>query len=118
MRRLFAIVAVVYLSFNFVVDAQEERDPRLDVPGPEYSTRDLTSCQQDVADALVRQSINEYKAKDQPCACPYDFFNDGTRPCGEVSAYIRSNGEEPLCSRDDVAMDTLRQICDGDAGVS
>ena len=110
MKRASLLIFLVVFSCSLAT-AQEDRDPRLDIPGPEYSTRDLTVCQGKAADLLVRKSIDEYKAKGQPCACPYDYFRDGVTPCEGVSAYIRTNGDEPLCSRDDVDISDLNEVC-------
>ena len=113
MGKVLAIIALVYLGLGSDVHAQEERDPRLDIPGPEFSTRDLTVCQKEVSDLLVEQSRNEYYAEGRPCACPYDIviFPDYSRACKEWSAYIKDNGEEPLCSRDDVDIEQLKKFC-------
>jgi hypothetical protein len=62
--------------------------------------RDLLS-DDEIAIAIVRESRQEYYSTGHPCACPDDHMRNG-RVCGNVSAYIRPGGAQPLCYVRDV----------------
>jgi hypothetical protein len=73
------------------------------------SGKDLRS-DDEIAKAIIQQSRQEYYATGHPCACPDDVMRNGRR-CGNVSAYVRPGGAEPLCYVSDVTkgmIDTYR----------
>ena len=51
--------------------------------------------------AIIQQSIADYKATGHPCACPYDTARNGSS-CGRRSAYTRPGGAAPLFYPKDV----------------
>lgn len=59
----------------------------------------------DIAQQLIAQSIANY---DGPCPCPYNTARNGTR-CGKRSAYSKPGGYEPLCYRQDVTDEMIRE---------
>jgi hypothetical protein len=68
---------------------------------PTYGfARDFQS-DDEIATAIVQESRQEYYATGHPCACPDDHMRNG-RICGNVSAYIRPRGAQPLCYVKDV----------------
>jgi hypothetical protein len=71
--------------------------------------KDLRS-DDEIAKTIVQESRQEYYATGHPCACPGDLMRNGRR-CGNVSAYVRPGGAEPLCYVSDVTkgmIDTYR----------
>jgi hypothetical protein len=73
------------------------------------SGKDLRS-DDEIAKAIIQESRQEYYATGHPCACPDDVMRNGRR-CGNVSAYVRPGGAEPLCYVSDVTkgmIDTYR----------
>jgi hypothetical protein len=64
------------------------------------SGKDLRS-DDEIAKAIVQESRQEYYGTGHPCACPDDLMRNGRR-CGNVSAYVRPGGAEPLCYVSDV----------------
>jgi hypothetical protein len=54
-----------------------------------------------VRQAIVRESVAQYHSTGHPCACPYDLARNGSS-CGGRSAYSRPGGAEPLCYSTDV----------------
>jgi hypothetical protein len=55
----------------------------------------------EIAKAIVQESRQQYYSTGHPCACPDDVMRNGRR-CGNVSAYVRPGGAEPLCYVSDV----------------
>jgi hypothetical protein len=62
--------------------------------------RDLRS-DAEIAKEIVEESRQAYYSTGHPCACPDDHMRNG-RTCGNVSAYIRPGGAQPLCYATDV----------------
>jgi hypothetical protein len=62
--------------------------------------RDLRS-DGEIAKEIVLSSREAYYSTGHPCACPDDRMRNG-RTCGNVSAYIRPGGAQPLCYVTDV----------------
>ena len=58
-----------------------------------------------VAKVLIQESIAEYPG---PCACPYSVMKNG-RSCGGRSAYSKKGGYAPLCYREDVTDQQIKQ---------
>jgi hypothetical protein len=56
----------------------------------------------EIATKIVQESRQQYYATGHPCACPDDHMRNG-RICGNVSAYVRPGGAQPLCYMRDVA---------------
>jgi len=56
---------------------------------------------QQIAEAIVKQSREAYYATGHPCACPEDRARNGSR-CGGRSAYSRPGGAMPKCYVSDV----------------
>lgn len=54
-----------------------------------------------VRQAIIRDSTAAYYATGHPCACPYDSARNGSS-CGRRSAYSRPGGAAPLCYPADV----------------
>jgi hypothetical protein len=55
-----------------------------------------------IREAIIKDSIGQYKATGHPCACPFDLMRNG-RQCGNASAYSRPGGAQPLCYPKDVS---------------
>jgi hypothetical protein len=55
----------------------------------------------EVRQAIIRDSISAYLGTEHPCACPYNMDRAG-HSCGRRSAYSRPGGAEPLCYPSDV----------------
>lgn len=58
-----------------------------------------------VKDKIIATSIGSYPGR---CPCPYNTMRNGRR-CGGRSAYSRPGGESPICFREDVTPDMIRQ---------
>jgi hypothetical protein len=67
---------------------------------PTLHARDLRS-DAEIAKDIVENSRQAYYSTGHPCACPDDRMRNG-RTCGNVSAYIRPGGAQPLCYVTDV----------------
>lgn len=55
----------------------------------------------EIQQAIIQQSVADYKATGHPCACPYNSARNGSS-CGNRSAYSRPGGAAPLCYPKDV----------------
>jgi len=67
---------------------------------PVGRVKDLRS-DHEIAKAIVQESRQQYYSTGHPCACPDDVMRNGRR-CGNVSAYVRPGGAEPLCYVSDI----------------
>jgi hypothetical protein len=54
-----------------------------------------------IRQAIIRESIAAYNGTGHPCACPYQTDRAG-HSCGRRSAYSRPGGAAPLCYPQDV----------------
>jgi hypothetical protein len=66
---------------------------------PAVAREALTDDQ--VRQAIIKESIASYLATGHPCACPYNVARNGSN-CGGRSAYIRPGGAATLCYPKDV----------------
>lgn len=62
-----------------------------------------------VSDDAIRQQMIQESLDDYPgnCPCPYNIMRNG-RSCGGRSAYSRPGGYSPLCYKDDVSDEDVR----------
>jgi hypothetical protein len=58
-----------------------------------------------IAKRLIAESHYNYPG---PCPCPYNTMRNG-RSCGGRSAYSKPGGYSPLCYRQDVTDEMIRQ---------
>lgn len=72
-----------------------------------YAQSNFTDDQ--IADLLIQASIRTYVGS---CPCPYNLMKNGRR-CGGHSAYSKPGGKSPLCYRDDVTEEMIREWRDG-----
>lgn len=68
-----------------------------------YADPDLTDDQ--IAEMLIRESIRNYSGN---CPCPYNVMRNG-KLCKGHSAWSKPGGESPLCYRDDVTAELIRE---------
>lgn len=68
-----------------------------------YADPDLTD--DEIAATLIRESIRSYSGN---CPCPYNIMKNGRR-CGGTSAYSKPKGKSPLCYREDVTEEMIRE---------
>ncbi|TCV98217.1 hypothetical protein [Biostraticola tofi] len=54
---------------------------------------------------IIQQSIAAYSGN---CPCPYSTAANGSR-CGKRSAWSRPGGEEPICFKDDVTEEMIKE---------
>ncbi len=54
---------------------------------------------------IIQQSIAAYSGN---CPCPYSTAANGSR-CGKRSAWSRPGGEEPVCFKDDVTEEMIKE---------
>lgn len=59
----------------------------------------------EIAKLIIQDSINHYPKQ---CACPFSLMKNG-RPCGGRSAYSKPGGAAPLCYREDVSAEAIKQ---------
>ena len=59
----------------------------------------------EIAKLIIQDSINHYPKQ---CACPYSLMKNG-RVCAGRSAYSKPGGASPLCYREDVTAEAIRQ---------
>lgn len=57
------------------------------------------SADEDIKLKIIFQSIKSY---DGPCPCPYSLKRNGNE-CGNISAYKRPGGAEPICYETDIS---------------
>lgn len=72
-----------------------------------YAEPDLTD--DEIARILIQESIRNYSGR---CPCPYNLMKNGRR-CGGNSAYSKPRGKSPLCYREDVTEEMIREWRDG-----
>jgi hypothetical protein len=65
--------------------------------------KSMTDAQ--VRDAMIAQSISAYPGN---CPCPYNRASNGSR-CGKRSAWSKPGGYSPLCFREDISDDMVKQ---------
>lgn len=68
-----------------------------------HAEPELTNDQ--IAEILIQESIRNYFGN---CPCPYNLMKNGRR-CGNYSAYSKPGGKSPLCYREDVTEELIRE---------
>jgi len=60
----------------------------------------------DIKQAIINESIADYRANRGTCPCPYNTDRAGHK-CGARSAYSRPAGASPICYRKDVTQEMV-----------
>ncbi|MGN2411898.1 hypothetical protein [Pseudomonas syringae] len=58
-----------------------------------------------IVKAIIQESIDSYPGN---CPCPYNSARNGSQ-CGKRSAYSRKGGYAPVCYKDDVTKEMIRE---------
>lgn len=66
---------------------------------------------QQIINAIIHESRQEYYASGHPCACPDDRARNGSS-CGRRSAYSRPGGAAPKCYPKDVTKGEIQDYRD------
>jgi hypothetical protein len=69
--------------------------------GAQSQPRKTAKTDAEIKQAIIAESIADYRANRGNCPCPYNSDRAGHR-CGARSAYSRPGGASPICYEKDV----------------
>lgn len=70
----------------------------------QVEAKNASSNTETIKQRIIQESIESYPGN---CPCPYNTARNGSR-CGKRSAYNRAGGYAPICYREDVTAQMIK----------
>ena len=70
----------------------------------QVEAKNTSSNTETIKQRIIQESIESYPGN---CPCPYNIARNGSR-CGKRSAYNRAGGYAPICCREDVTAQMIK----------